>query len=121
MNSHSFHFIRIVSLHLLNEIPSIVKMRMLSQISTCTILITLCIIITTVNSYKILGITFSPLPSHYTFTHALMKGLADDGNEVTFLSPMEAKNPIKNLRDIYIDLAEYRTGMCHLMVSTVKV
>lgn len=50
-----------------------------------------------------------------------MKGLADDGNEVTFLSPMEAKNPIKNLRDIYIDLAEYRTGMCHLMVSTVKV
>lgn len=61
------------------------------------------------------------MPSHYKFTHALMKGLADDGNEVTFLSPMKAKNPVKNLREIYIDLSEYLNGMCHLMVSTLKV
>lgn len=56
-----------------------------------------------VESYKILGIFPTVVPSHYYVGRALMKGLAADGNEVTIVSPFKEKNAIPNYNEIYLD------------------
>lgn len=55
------------------------------------------------DSFKILGVSVSSMKSHHSFFSGIMKGLADDGNNVTFFSPIEASEPIKNLREIQFD------------------
>lgn len=85
-------------------------MRLVPEFSIFSLSITFCIIANTVNSYNILGVNFSPIQSHYNFSYALMKGLADDGNDVVFISPVKSSNPIKNLREIHIDLSDYERG-----------
>lgn len=56
-----------------------------------------------VASYKILGISPVAGPSHYFVVSALMKGLAADGHEVTFISPFKQKAPIPNYNEVYLD------------------
>lgn len=56
-----------------------------------------------VNSFKILGVSISSMKSHHAFFSAIMKGLADDGNNVTFISPFESSTSIQNLREIRFD------------------
>lgn len=52
------------------------------------------------SAYKILGIFPSMSKSHFIVGHALMRGLADAGHEVTVLSPYPQNKPVKNYRDI---------------------
>lgn len=52
------------------------------------------------SSYKILGIFPSMSKSHFIVGHALMRGLAEAGHEVTVLSPYPQSKPVKNYRDI---------------------
>lgn len=40
-----------------------------------------------------------------------MKGLAEDGNQVTFISPVKSETAIKNLREIFVDLSNYSDRM----------
>lgn len=56
-----------------------------------------------VTSYKILGVSISTMKSQHIFFSSLMKGLAIDGNDVTFISPYKYSKPIKNLREILFD------------------
>lgn len=42
--------------------------------------------------------------SHHIFFEALMKGLAEDGNNVTFISPFQSSKPTANFDEIQIDL-----------------
>lgn len=77
---------------------------MISRKSRCTLLVLLCITVNSVKSYKILGVNPLPLESHNDFIYELMKGLADDGNEVTFISTLKSSSPIKNLTEIHVDV-----------------
>lgn len=66
--------------------------------------ILLCFIcISTVNSYKILGVFPLGSKSHYYVGHALMKGLALDGHEVTVISPFRVEEPISNYTEVYLN------------------
>lgn len=87
------------------------KMRFFQKIILSSTLLTLWSFSNVVDSHKILGVIFSPMKSHYIFAHALMKGLAEDGNEVTFISPVKSESSIKNLREIFVDLSTYSDRM----------
>lgn len=67
------------------------------------IFILVCSLLHIARSYKILGVTAIPTRSHHSVTHALMKGLADEGHHVTVISPFKLKKPIKNYKEIYLE------------------
>ncbi|XP_018562683.1 uncharacterized protein LOC108904558 [Anoplophora glabripennis] len=70
-----------------------IKSKMLiNKMLTLTLLYALCC---TANSARILGIFPTTIPSHYILGRALMKGLAEEGHNVTMISPFEDKNPPK--------------------------
>lgn len=70
------------------------------------LLILFCIIINykEVKCYRVLGVSVSRMKSHEFFFKALMKGLAEDGNNVTFISHFQSTTPTPNLEEIQIDL-----------------
>lgn len=53
--------------------------------------------------YRILGVFQPPSKSHYIVGHALMKGLADDGHDVTIISAYKQSKPINNYTEIYLE------------------
>lgn len=60
-----------------------------------------------VSAIRILGIFNTLSKSHWFLGNALMKGLAESGHDVTFISPFREKNPPKNYKEIHLDgLAE---------------
>lgn len=65
-----------------------------------------------VNGYKILGVFPCSSRSHYYLGHALMKGLAEDGHEVTIVSPFTQTKPIKNYTEVLLEHSwtEYKKG-----------
>lgn len=75
-------------------------------------LLVLLIFASCANCYKILGVFICPSRSHYYVGHALMKGLADDGHEVTIVSPFTQKKPIKNYNEVLLEDSwkEYEKG-----------
>ncbi|XP_055308683.1 UDP-glucosyltransferase 2-like [Sitodiplosis mosellana] len=56
-----------------------------------------------VDSYKFLAILPIPSRSHYYIGQNLMKGLAEDGHEVTVISPFKEKTPIKNYKEVFLE------------------
>lgn len=56
-----------------------------------------------VNSYKILCVFPTPSKSHYYVGHALLKGLAKEGHEVTMISPFREKKPIENYSEVFLE------------------
>lgn len=54
-------------------------------------------------SYNILGIFPIASPSHHFVGSALMKGLAADGHEVTYISPFKEDKPAPNYNEVYLD------------------
>lgn len=62
-----------------------------------------CITWSSVSSYKILGVFHIPAKSHYIVGHALMKGLAEQGHEVTVISAFKSPYPIENYDEIYLE------------------
>lgn len=61
-------------------------------------------IVKELNCYKILGLSISPTNSHFLFFNALMNGLAEDGNEVTFITPFQSYSSAKSVRHIQYGL-----------------
>lgn len=55
------------------------------------------------NCYKILCVFPLPSRSHYYVGHALMKGLAEDGHQVTIVSPFQQKKPIENYTEVLLE------------------
>lgn len=77
---------------------------MISKFTISIVLMMIANEIQNVNSYKILGISVSMMKSDFIFLNALMKGLAEDGNEVTFITPFQPyDSPTKNYRHIRIE------------------
>lgn len=56
-----------------------------------------------IGAYKILGIFPAPSKSHYFIGQALLEGLAEDGHEVTIVSPFKMENPPANYAQIFIE------------------
>lgn len=71
--------------------------------SKVAVFFALCVISSTVKSYKILGVLQSASKSHYIIGHAIMKALAEEGNDVTVLTPFKEKYPIKNYEEVYLE------------------
>lgn len=66
-------------------------------------LVILCSLLSVGEFYKILGIFPIGSKSHYYIGHALLEGLAEDGHDVTIISPFEAKNQHKNYKQILLE------------------
>lgn len=56
-----------------------------------------------VNSANILGVFYSPSPSHYMLGNALLKEMAIRGHNVTMLSPYSLDKPLNNYMDLSVD------------------
>lgn len=71
--------------------------------------ITFCVFVLTivihqqVKCYKILGVFPMISRSHYHVGHALMKGLAKDGHDVTIVSPFKHHEPINNYTEVFLE------------------
>lgn len=57
----------------------------------------------TVIAYKFLGVLPIPSKSHYYIGHNLLKGLAEEGHDVTVISPFKEKNPIPNYKEVFLE------------------
>ncbi|XP_059616144.1 UDP-glycosyltransferase UGT5-like [Phlebotomus argentipes] len=70
------------------------------------ILTSLLIVLSASNAsgYNILGVFHTTGKSHYILAVALMKGLAEAGHNVTMVSPFKLDVPVKNMREIVLDL-----------------
>lgn len=86
------------------------------MITLRAIFVVLGTILSGVNSYRILGIYPVPSKSHYYVGHALMKGLALEGHEVTVISPFRVKKPIPNYTEVFLENSweSSRQGKSHL-------
>lgn len=56
-----------------------------------------------VECYRILGVFPMISRSHYHIGHAVMKGLAEDGHDVTVVSPFKQPSPIENYTEIFLE------------------
>lgn len=72
----------------------------LAKYSILIALFSIATIVKEVKCYKILGLSISPIKSHFLIFNALMNGLAEDGNEVTFLTPFQSYDSAKTVRHI---------------------
>lgn len=77
------------------------------------VFVLICAFLHIASGYRILAIATVPSKSHYYITHALMKGLAEEGHDVTVISPFKVKNPIRNYKEIYLEnsVNSIREGM----------
>ncbi|XP_055316609.1 UDP-glucosyltransferase 2-like [Sitodiplosis mosellana] len=67
------------------------------------VLLALCVIYQNVCSYKFLAVLPTTSRSHYYIGHNLMKALAEDGNEVTVISPFKQNKPINNYKEVFLE------------------
>lgn len=79
------------------------------------VLLMLYILYENLNSYKFLAILPIPSKSHYYIGHNLMKGLAEDGNEVTVISPFKEKMPIKNYKEVFLEHTWVKSRKCNIL------
>lgn len=63
----------------------------------------LCIFCQTVIAYKILGILPTASKSHYYIGHNLLKALAEEGHDVTVISPFKEKDLIPNYKEVFLE------------------
>lgn len=83
-------------------------------------IIILVLLISCVNCYRILGVFPFPSKSHYFVTSALMKGLAEDGHEVTMIAPFLEKKQIKNYKEVLLENSWIRYEKCEIFVISFK-
>lgn len=68
-------------------------------------------IISIANAAKILFVSPIGTHSHYTVGYSLVKGLAVRGHQVTFASAFEEREPVQNLKIVYLkDLKKQTEG-----------
>ncbi|XP_059622866.1 UDP-glucosyltransferase 2-like, partial [Phlebotomus argentipes] len=60
-------------------------------------------LIFTYNAARILGVFPTPIRSHFIFATGLLKGLAEEGHQVTVFGSFPLEKPIRNYRYIRID------------------
>lgn len=73
------------------------KMKLLEVL---TLLYLLC---QNVIGYKFLAMLPTTSRSHYYIGQNLMKGLAEEGHEVTVISPFKVNKPIANYREVFLE------------------
>lgn len=73
------------------------------------------------DSYKILMVFTSFSKSHLIIASAAMKGLAEEGHEVTVVSSFPQKETIPNYRDVFLPIPEGVKSKCALNLDQCKV
>lgn len=58
---------------------------------------------TPLQCYNILGIFIHPGKSHFDMFYPLMRGLAENGHNITVISHFPDKNPLPNYKDIVLE------------------
>lgn len=75
------------------------------------LVIVLFAVLSAANAAKILLVSQFIAHSHFTLGYALAKGLADKGHDVTFVTPFEEKESVKNIKWIFLShVNEIRKG-----------
>lgn len=84
--------------------------------SLALIVVLAIIFVQDANGFKVLLVFPMISRSHYMVGHALGKGLAGAGHEVTLISPFQQKKPIPNYKEIVLEglLEEMHKGMLFL-------
>lgn len=67
------------------------------------VILLLYILYQNVSSYKILAVLPIASKSHYYIGSSLMKGLANEGNQVTVISPFKERKPIENFSEVFLE------------------
>lgn len=80
-----------------------------------------CVLYQNVISYKFLAILPIPSKSHYYIGQNLMKGLAEDGHEVTVISPFKEKSPIKNYKEVFLEHTWVESRKCNNLLTEIFV
>lgn len=68
-----------------------------------TFMLMLCILFHTLFAYKFLGVLPIASKSHYYIGHNLLKGLAEEGHDVTVISPFKEKTSIPNYKEVFLE------------------
>lgn len=72
--------------------------------------------------YRFLGVLPIPSKSHYYIGHNLLKGLAEEGHDVTVISPFKEKKPIKNYKEVFLEHSWIESRKGNLArISYVKI
>lgn len=71
--------------------------------SGVVLLLILCISYQNAECFRFLAILPVTSKSHYYIGHNLMKGLAEDGHDVTVISPFKVDQPIKNYNEVFLE------------------
>lgn len=79
-----------------------------------------CVLYQNVVSYKFLAILPIPSKSHYYIGQNLMKGLAEDGHEVTVISPFKEKTPIKNYKEVFLEHTWVESRKCNYLRNSFE-
>lgn len=82
---------------------SFIQIKSVKMKKIIIIFLLICAFLHIANSYRILAVAAVPSKSHYYITHALMKALAEEGHDVTVISPFKAKKPIKNYKEVILE------------------
>lgn len=74
-----------------------------SQMKLLEVLTLLCLFCQNVIGYKFLAVLPITSRSHFYIGQNLMKGLADEGHEVTVISPFKVNKPIANYHEVFLE------------------
>lgn len=66
-------------------------------------------------SYKFLAVLPTPSKSRYYIGQNHMKGLAEDGHDVTVISPFKEKTPIKNYKEVFLEHNWAESRKCNIL------
>lgn len=75
----------------------------INKMNSILVLLICCTLHGVIGAYKILGIYPVPSKSHYFVGQALLEGLAEDGHEITIISPFITKTPSTNYTQIFLE------------------
>lgn len=100
INCH--HYCQLISVY--DEILVQLVWRLISsRMKLFEIVLIFFVLCENVFSYRFLAVLPVTSKSHYYIGHNLMKGLADQGHQVTVVSPFKVKTPINNYEEVYLE------------------
>lgn len=80
----------------------------------------LCILYQNVSSYRILAVLPAPSKSHYYIGQSLMRGLAENGHDVTVISSFKEKNPIANYTEVFLENSWIESRRSNILLKRQK-
>lgn len=79
------------------------------------VLLILCFLYGNASGYRFLGIFPVPSKSHYYIGQNLLKALAEEGHDVTVISPFKDEKPIKNYKVVFSEVSWTESRKSNIM------